>query len=348
MMTMQEVARRAGVSRAAVSHVLNGRAQAVGLCAATCRRIRTVLTESGYRRNEAARAMVQGRTRIVAFLSPSIREAYCSEALDGVLAAANRRNLFVKVFTWHSRAHATDFERALDHCLQARPVGIIARGLLPAEMDALYAGTRTADLPLVMVDSSTCVRPWNVRVRADDEAGITLAWEHLLALGHRRIVHLTGLAEFEFVRLRSAAFQACQRRASGRLRPDDIFYGRETEYADVVTRWFRRPPEQRPTAVICASDNIAAVLVRQLRGLGLRVPEDVSVTGFGDLSVGWYCDPPLTTIRQPFHRMGARALLQVVSRTRPPAGAAAPRAFKDVALPVKLVQRASTGMWEGG
>lgn len=339
MITMQAVARRAGVSRAAVSHVLNGRAQTVGLRPDTCRRIRQALTETGYRRNEVARAMVKGCTRIIAFLAPSLRENYCSEALDGVLAEANRRNLFVKVFTWRGADRSAEFARILDRCFQAQPLGIIARGLQADETALLHAAVKAENLPVAALDSSATACPGGTRVRADDAAGIKLAWQHLWALGHRRIIHLTGPAELEYVRLRGAAFQACMRRAHGRADENAIGYGQEKDFPAIVQGWFGQAPTRRPTAAICASDNIAALLVRLLRDMGLRVPDDVAVTGFGDLSISRYCDPPLTTIFQPFQRMGARVLQQVlISGNRP-----APEKFQDIILPVKLLKRASTG-----
>jgi LacI family repressor for deo operon, udp, cdd, tsx, nupC, and nupG len=158
--------------------------------------------------------------------------------------------------------------------------------------------------------------------------------DHLLALGHRRFVHLgSAVTSWTFdVRARALA-TALGRVPDAVVRtvpaPLDVGSARE------ATERALAGPGPRPTAIVCDDDILAAGACKAVRRLGLRVPEDISVTGFDDLALATAVEPELTTIRLPAERVGERGMsaLLAVLEGRPP---------EEGDLPVELVARGSS------
>jgi LacI family transcriptional regulator len=158
--------------------------------------------------------------------------------------------------------------------------------------------------------------------------------DHVTALGHRRIVHLaSAVASWTFDVRARALHEAAGRVAGTQVRtvpaPLDVDSAREAAVRALTA------PGPRPTAVVCDDDILAAGACKAARRLGLRVPEDVSVTGFDDLALATALEPELTTVRLPAEQVGERgmdALLAVLDGRRP----------EERGLPVELVVRGSS------
>lgn len=335
MITMKDVARHAGVSREAVSHVFNRHGDKVRLSPATQARIIKSIRTLGYVRDENARGLVAGRTRVLAFISQGIEQYYTASALAGMMRAAGQRELFVKVFGWNF-GNAEEFGKMLQHCLQSRPVGIVARGLTVVETGALSKFIHRQNIAAVVLDSSwRC--PGAVRIRGNDAAGCRLALEHLRAMGHTRIAHLTGAEQSEYMILRLGGFKSAMRSLGLRLSASSLGRcGKDLDSVSACVKHWFASMRAAPTAVFCAADWMAALLLRALRQRGLRVPEDVSVIGFGDLPLSSYVDPSLTTIHQPYERLGREAVKILCSPDGRWTAAKGERL-----LPVELVRRES-------
>ncbi|UKJ62982.1 substrate-binding domain-containing protein [Cellulosimicrobium cellulans] len=171
----------------------------------------------------------------------------------------------------------------------------------------------TRDVPTVVLDG---MRSLATEVVAIDqvEAG-RLATEHLLGLGHATVWHVSGPESWNDAIGRSSGWRAALETAGREVPP--VLYGDwtpESGYRNGLL--VGRLPEV--TAVFVASDEMAFGVVRGLVELGRRVPEDVSVVGMDDIALAPYASPPLTTVRQPFHHMGRRAVEHVIALVTDP------------------------------
>jgi LacI family transcriptional regulator len=324
------VARAAGVSQATVSLVLGGkwRGRVSPRTAATVREAAGVL---GYRPNLAARSLRMGRTRTALLVVPALTHEYFARVYAGAAAVAADHDFGVVLYP-----SPEGVGPARDPFGSARAAidGVIASSMAA---DAL-AGIGGGGLPLVMLDCDPAdPGPPTVNLAVAD--GIRQATRHLVALGHRRITHLAADVDSWTFRVRAESFRAELAGLEG-ARPStercalDIGSARDAAVRALTG------PGPRPTALLCDGDVPAAGACKAARGLDLRVPEDLSVSGFDDLSLATALEPELTSVRLPAEDVGAagmRALLALLEG-RPTAGGA-----RVVELPVELVVRSSTG-----
>ncbi|WP_392842892.1 LacI family DNA-binding transcriptional regulator [Streptomyces sp. LN500] len=191
-----------------------------------------------------------------------------------------------------------------------------------------------ADLPLVMLDSDPADTGVAARVNLDIADGMRQVTEHLLALGHRRFIHLASAIDSWTFAVRAGPsttpYRGCRAPSCGPC-PQHSTCGPDRAAAEHALA----APGPRPTAIICDDDILAAGACKAARRLGLRVPDDVSVTGFDDLALATAVEPELTTVRLPAEQVGERgmtALLAVLDG----------RPAEPGSLPVHLVVRGSS------
>ncbi|MEE1752560.1 LacI family DNA-binding transcriptional regulator [Streptomyces sp. SP18CS02] len=325
--TSRDVARAAGVSQATVSLVFGDkwRGRVSERTAATVREAAEAL---GYRPNLAARNLRLGRTRTALLVVPALTNEFFARVYTGAAAVASRHGFGVVLYP-----SPEGVGRAKDPFASARAAldGVIASSMAA---DALTA-IRGTDLPLVMLDSDPADPGAAAHVNIDIADGMRQVTEHLLGLGHRRFTHLSSAVASWTFDVRARALAALL----GGV-PDAVL---TTVPAPLDVDGARRAAERaltaqgpRPTALICDDDILAAGACKALRRLGLRVPQDVSVTGFDDLALASAVEPELTTVRLPAERIGERgmsALLAVLDGREPERGD----------LPVTLMPRGSSG-----
>jgi DNA-binding LacI/PurR family transcriptional regulator len=308
--TIAEVAREARVGVATVSRVLNG---SPAVRDETRRRVVETIARLGYAPNAAARALSTGRTRAVGVVAPFSRPSVM-ERLRGVSRVLSRAGYQVVLYDADERFPALP---SLD--------GLLSISLCPpeAELERFAA----ADVPVVLVDHP---HERLAAVHTDDAAGGRLATEHLLALGHERIAFLGHAGGAR----RRAGYEAALDAAGVRQDPALVHcvpHGREA--AAEATRELLEAPDP-PTAVFAASDTQAVAVLESAAGLGARVPEDLSVVGYGDIELARYAG--LTTVAQPLEESGERgAELLLAALDGDPAPGRQ--------LGIELVVRATTG-----
>jgi DNA-binding LacI/PurR family transcriptional regulator len=339
IITMADIAREAGVSRATASYVLNDRATAVRISAETRRRVLEAARSLGYRRNELARAVVTGQNRVLGVLARMPGPEPKARILEGALEEAGSYGYFIKLL---HHPHGEDIDEVARRCVEQRLAGVVVMRPSQIALDALQAELERYQIPLVLVDDSLAPKG-AINVASDDLQGCRLAVEHLAALGHRRIALLEGRREPNPL-LREAAFRQAMGDYGLAVVEDEVIYGEwnEAQTAQAITGLFQ-PGRDRPTALLCsAGDAFAAVAIRSLRRIGLQVPANVSVVGYSDLLLATCVDPPLTTIAQPFQQMGRSAVSHLLALVE--GRAEAPReAGVNILLPTRLVVRESTG-----
>jgi DNA-binding LacI/PurR family transcriptional regulator len=296
--TIRDVARRAGVSVATVSRVLND----IPVVRTEMRdRVLEAIAELGYRPSSTARSLSLGRSQAIGVVAPFFTTPSVVERLRGVSRRAGHHGyglMLLDVETPEQRAGAFRNFARLD---RVDGLLVISLPLLDDEVAAIERDR----LPVVMVDIG---HPRVPHVVIDDVRGGELAAEHLLARGHRRIGFVGDQAEnpfgFTSSENRRRGFRRALRRAGVRAAPELEARGRHgrEEARELADALLRRP--DRPTAIFAASDTQAVGVLEAARALDLRVPEDVAVIGFDDIELA--APLGLTTVRQPLAQSGAR------------------------------------------
>ncbi|MFI8997991.1 LacI family DNA-binding transcriptional regulator [Streptomyces sp. NPDC053542] len=325
--TSKDVARAAGVSQAAVSLVLGDKWRGrVSLAKADA--VRAAARELGYRPNLAARSLRLGRTRTALLVVPALTTEFFARVYTGAARVAADSGFGLVLYP-----SPEGIGPARDPFDSARATldGVIASSMATDALTALYG----EGLPLVMLDNDPEDTPAAATVNLDIADGARQTARHLLGLGHRRLTHLAAAVDSWTFHLRAKALaEAVRAVPDAALRTEtaalDVDAGLHAAHAALTA------PGPRPTALVCDDDILAAGACKAARRLGLRVPEDVSVTGFDDLALATAVEPELTTVRLPAEEFGAagmRALIDVLAG-RPPVA--------PTTLPVELITRGST------
>jgi DNA-binding LacI/PurR family transcriptional regulator len=319
--TSIDVARDAGVSQSTVSLVLSGKARG-RVSEATQERVRRSARDLGYRPNVAAQALRLGASRAVALLVPDITNPFFSRVLRGAQRAAQAAGYTVALV---DTANDRRWEEQSFEALRAGPVD----GYLLFEVSRPEALGPGQHVVLMETEAPRCPS-----VRFDAEGGAAAAFRHLLELGHRRIGHLAAAFDAPTFQLREAA----RRRVLADAGLDPGAQPRAvTPIAIDEARDAAGPLlTERPTAVFCDDDIIAAGLYLAARESGVRIPGELSVIGFDDMDFARVLDPPLTTVALDGEQLGASAFELLEARM------AGRRARRRVVLPAELLVRGST------
>lgn len=328
MVTMQDVANLAKVSRGTVSSVLNGRYKKAKISKITRDKIFEVAAQLNYRRNALALSIKTGKTNVIGFIG-GLYTSYCMEIIRGINNVALKNDYMVKLLPID---RAEDVKNAARLCVEQCLAGVICRSLNEESLENLRKELEPNNIPVVLVDSSFS-HDWCSRVISDDFDGAKQATEYLLKLGHRRIMHLTNDLSCGFSKIRYDGFCA----AMGEIETQNICI---IDNVLELTKNIRQAIseallKQRPTAVFCASDPIAMKLIIIASELGLKIPDDLSIIGYAGLELSAITNPPLTTIAQNFANMGKKASDILLSEIKE-------KSIKqEVKLPVELVIRNS-------
>ncbi|WP_280293685.1 LacI family DNA-binding transcriptional regulator [Nocardia abscessus] len=304
--TMEDVAARAGVSRALVSLVMRNSPKV------SEHRRRAVLDAAkdlGYQPHIMARSLASRTSNIVGVLVSDLRNAFFADVVEGMDAAAQESGLELILNT--GRRSAGRERTALESLLSFRPGGVI---LLSPILPAAAIREASQQAPLVLVSRTSTVAGIDT-VNDDGEAGAALAVDHLISLGHRRIVHLDGGGAFTAAPRRKGYRAAMQRHG---LEPM-VVASEHTDSAGMAAvrrllNLFSR--DNFPTALVCGNDFNAVGAMSALEEAGLRVPEDVSVVGYDNTSLAALRHVALTTVDQPRTQMGRLAIEALTERLR--------------------------------
>ncbi|WP_431857119.1 LacI family DNA-binding transcriptional regulator [Azospirillum sp.] len=297
--TIRDVAARAGVSIATVSRVLNG---GTPTTPETSARVRAAIAELGFRPNRVGRSLKEARTRTIGVLVPSLRNPVFADSVAGIQDAAAAAGYSVLIA-------CSDYDpdrerRAVDTLLSHQVDGLVLT-VAEAESSAVLAALAAASIPYVLAYNQPRDAA-HAFVSVDNVAAARAMVERMLALGHRRIAMVAGrFRQSDRSRLRRDGFLAAL--AAAGLAPGPVV---EVDFADRRLDQHLAPVlagPDRPTALFASNDLLALATIRALRDLGLRVPDDASVTGFDGIEMGALACPSLATLVQPAHAMGERA-----------------------------------------
>jgi LacI family transcriptional regulator len=329
--TIADVAARAGVSKTTVSRVLNGKGE---LDVTTARRVRQVIDELGYVPSARAVGLARGRTRIVGMLVPSLTWPWIGDVVQGAVDVLESESYGLLLFTCNRgeesmRQFATHVSaKSFDGLLVIEPENTLD----------YIAELHERGLPVVLIDDRGH-QPGFPSVATTNREGGEAAARHLVSIGRKRPLVITGIDAFGCTQERLDGFRAVYDKAGIDLDKALVIEG------DFTFDGGRHAVKQTIAAgiefdAIFAHNDLSAVGAMQAaREAGHRVPDDIVVVGFDDVPAAAHADPPLTTIRQPLRQMGAAAARMLMAHF-----AGAPMPQEPTVIPTSLVIRGSTGV----
>jgi LacI family transcriptional regulator len=300
---IKEVAAQAGVSVGTVSNVLN-RPQLVR--EATRARVEAAMADLGFVRNESARQLRAGSSRILAYVFLDAGNPFFTDVARGIEESSRERG-FALVMC-NSDGDAAREEDYLGLLLEQRVHGVLITAI--DDRGARLRSLPELGVPVVLVDRpATGGTDW-CSVGVDDVYGGELAVTHLLEQGHQRIAVVGGPHSIPQIDDRLAGARRAIRGAGGD--PDDLVL-LESDTLTVAAgreagqRLAGLPAARRPTAVFCVNDLVALGMLQQLIHQGLSVPQDIALVGYDDIDFAAAAAVPLTSVRQPRHLLGRTA-----------------------------------------
>lgn len=329
--SIYDVAREAGVSYATVSRALNDRA---GVKRTTRERVLAAAQRLGYVPSPLARGLSTQSTAVLGIIVPGMADPFFMPVAKGIEEVARRLGHAVMLCDTGRSADAAVKGAAM--LAQFRVAGVVVLGG-SARLDQQLA-ERLRGIPTVVAlrRARDGLFP---SVHFDHAAGTRLLGEHLLGLGRRRIAFIALNDDSVASHERLRGYKETLRDAGVALDPTLLIYaGHTIEHGTAATeQLLTLAPRQRPDAIMYASDAMALAGLRRLLDAGVRVPDDIAVTGYGDIAFAALTEPPLTTVRVHKEQIGILAA-QVLERMI----AGAPEYRGDVEVALELVIRAST------
>jgi LacI family transcriptional regulator len=291
--SIKDVALKAGVSIATVSHVLNG-TRSVRL--QTRQRVLAAIEELGYSQNQAARNLVMGRSSLLGLIISDIRNPFFPEVTAAFQDQALLHNMDAMVVNTNYDAQRTlnSVKRMIG--MQVPALAILTSQIAPGVADMLAEKKIAA----VYLDLGRVDR-YIGNILLDYERGIAEGVEYLRNLGHRRIAYIGGPLSLHSAERRKKAY--LETAAELGLDPD---YAIDADFTvkggyDACAKLLS---ERSPTAIMAGNDLTAIGVLHRAYDAGLRVPEDLSVVGFDDISMAEFTQPALTTLAVPRTEIG--------------------------------------------
>jgi LacI family transcriptional regulator len=303
-LTIRDIARLAGVSKATVSRVLNHNPSVDAELRA---RVLHVVREHDFVPNVAAIGLAGGHTHLIGVLAPPLVWPAVPEIMRGVAEYIEYTDYEIVLYSINFENVERNHSDILDRILTLR----LASGLLaifPGALSSHLTEHFEQGLPMVMIDDQEAPTriPW---VGIDNKASAYTATHYLLELGHTRIAHIMGPQHYYCAIERYEGY--CQALQEAGITPDPTLLlqgGFEpTSGRQCAESLFSRDRATWPDAIFVGNDQMAYGMLEYAEKHGIRVPEDITVIGFDDNILSAHIRPPLTTIHQPFLEMGHKA-----------------------------------------
>jgi LacI family transcriptional regulator, galactose operon repressor len=316
-LTIRDIARLAGVSKATVSRVLN---QKPDVDPITRERILRLIEERAFVPSITASRLAGGRSRVIGILIPSLTWPLIPEIMRGISEVLEQSPYELLLYSIMREQDRTGKEQrdVIDRILATK----LAAGLLavfPGQSAQHLTRLHEQGIPIVMIDDQakpTSI-PW---AGANNCMGSYAATRYLLRLGHRRIAHIQGPSKFLVSYERYQGYCEALREFGISPDPELVMEGDFMPLGGRNCASKLLAMEERPTAIFAANDLMAYGVLEAAEERGLRVPEDLSLIGFDDIPLSAHTRPALTTVRQPFYSIGQRAielLLSLLESPRP-------------------------------
>ncbi|HZQ43658.1 MAG TPA: LacI family DNA-binding transcriptional regulator [Acidobacteriaceae bacterium] len=332
-MNITAVAKRAGVSTATVSRVMNGTAN---VSPDTAERVREAVEALNFYPDVNARALGSGRSGLYGLIISDITNPYFPELVKAFedIAVEHGQDVLIANTDYDPKR----MEMCVIRMLQRRVDGV---AIMTSEMeDRLIRTLGQRQIPTIFMDTAAGGRGAST-VNVDYTGGITEAMQYLFRLGHKEIAFISGPLTLSSARARTEAFQAALREHGVKMRPGWLQEGDHRVEGGYHAMKRILESGNRPTAVLGSNDLTAIGAMGAIHEKGLDIPGDISVVGFDDIELSGYTLPALTTLHVPRRELASTAF-RALFRGREAAPAKARRRREHV-ITTKLVVRGSTG-----
>jgi DNA-binding LacI/PurR family transcriptional regulator len=298
--TIKDIARKVGVSHTTVSRALLGNPL---ISPETTERIRRMAVEMGYRPSAAARSLKTNRSQALGVIVSNIDDPYFSEVLQGIETTAQQSgySLFIAASQRDPEREASIARTMVEHRVEGVVICSTSFGVERARKFVEYG------VPVVAVNNQAA-EDYRYSIYHDDVEGSRQLTRHLLGLGHRKIGYLGNELAGRTNLDRLTGYQRELRAARLELPGEyahEVPYGAPHVIEEAVDHFLRLGAP--PTAIACYNDMMAIELLQALVQHGLRVPHDISLTGFDNIAFSAYTTPALTTFDQPKRYIGEEA-----------------------------------------
>jgi LacI family transcriptional regulator len=310
-MDIKDIAKRAKVSTATVSRVINNVST---VDPKLVKKVRKVIGEMGYYPNSQARALVSGRSNTFGLIVSEITNPFFPEIVQSFEDIAVEHNYEIMLTsTVHDPAR---MELALRRMVERRVDGV-AIMTFGTEETLLTDNPIFREMPLVFVDAGTPIRRHVSNLRIDYLHGIRQAIEHLAELRHERIAFISGPPPVRSANARLEAYRQSMHEAGITVHEPLVVAGDHTIEGGMkaAARLLALPRRSRPTAVLCSNDMTALGVMHECFERGVNIPAELSVVGYDDIRLARYMLPPLTTVQMSqtlLAEMAFQALLRDV------------------------------------
>ncbi|HZU69919.1 MAG TPA: LacI family DNA-binding transcriptional regulator [Ktedonobacteraceae bacterium] len=340
--TIDDIARLAGVSRTTISRVLNHKPD---VDPATRERILRIIAEQNFVPSTAASGLAGGRSRLIGMLIPAWAWWMISDLAPGIIEYIKQTPYELVLYSINDEDIERDRSEVINRLLATQlTAGLLA--IYPARASQHLTRLYKQGFPVVIIDDQQeQVTPW---VGVDNSGGAYTMVRHLIGLGHRRIAHILGPADYLVSHDRYNGYRQALLEEGIEPDPELVLAGDFLPQSGraCAEKLFALPPEKRPTAIFASSDQMAYGVLAAAEVYGLSVPGDIAVVGFDDDRPSAHTRPPLTTIRQPYFEMGQRGIELLLSMIEAQTGTRAEQAQAStvrISLPTRLVVRESCG-----
>jgi LacI family transcriptional regulator len=304
MTSVDEIAKKVGLSKTTVSYVLRGKHQQVNIATETADRILKVANELGYRSNFWAKSLVNKRSRMIGVLFPDISGSSAHQITQGIQEALgeNEYEAVLAVSFWDRRTEM----REIELMLEKRVEGIIALPLAGSEQTFQIA--LNANCPVVHIcDWLPGIQASSVTLDVEDAVYKILY--HLYQQGKKKIHFLAVDYPSKTLEEREEAFKRGLAKLGLPMSPDSVTYTELAKEMSIYekTRMIAQSPD-RPDALMCISDAVGMFALSELARMGVRVPEDLAVTGIGNMQLTDHPFFALTTVDECRREIGRQAV----------------------------------------
>ena len=334
--TTVTIAQDLGLSRSTVSMALRDHP---AIKAATKQRVLEAAHRLNYVPNDIARAMTEGKTRVVGVLCHSLEVQTNNRFFTQAAMAFEAHDYFVKFLpcSWD-----LDVEAVANRCVRQNLCAVIGLHVNESMLTDLADRLASHGIPLAVV-SRMFSDPRVLAIGSDDAMGVNQIMEHLTYLGHTRIGCIAGADNSPACMNRLETYRKYLKEHDLPADPNHTGLSNydPTRVQNLATAMLGNP-KRRPTAIVCTNDAIAMSAIGAARQLGLSVPEDLSVVGFSNLNYTPFMDPPLTTVNQPFEAVAVEMSQKILEVVQASQADFARAAWPQKLLAPELVIRQST------
>jgi LacI family transcriptional regulator len=299
--TIKDIARLSGVSTATVSKIINGKDSDISK--STIERVKRIIEEQNYSPNIVARSMITKKTKTIGLVIPDVRNPFFTDLVRGAEDVANERGY--SLLFCNTDDDLKKEIKYINNLIEKRVDGIALAGA--AERNQSLEENIDIKVPIVSLDRNVYFKGIEGKIEVDNFSGAYDAVTHLIQLGHKNIMFLSGPLNIKLSKDRLEGYKRALADNNIAYNEKLVIFGKYSSESG-YERIRNRTLDKSMTAIFCGNDLIAIGAMNALKEKNIRIPEDISIVGFDDIYISSLVTPALTTVTQPSYEIGYQAV----------------------------------------